>query len=288
MKKLKQLKRNYEEIDIPTELEDVVHASIRQAKRKKRPMIQYWMLSVAAAASLFIGSINLSPQMAQAMMNIPVLGSIVEVLTVHRITVTEDDYHADLNVPEIQGLKNEELQSALNEQYLEENKALFQQFKHEMAEIKAQGNGHFGVNTIYEVKTDTPQIFSIARYEILTSASSSTTLKYDTIDKEREVLITLPSLFKDDRYIEVISSYIAKEMKRQMDLDQTTSYFLNDEFADDFTQIKPDQNFYITANHKLVISFDQYEVAPGYMGVVKFEIPSELLTDLLVNDFYIH
>lgn len=34
MKKLKQLKRNYEEIDIPTELEDVVHASIRQAKRK--------------------------------------------------------------------------------------------------------------------------------------------------------------------------------------------------------------------------------------------------------------
>lgn len=251
-------------------------------------MIQYWMLSVAAAASLFIGSINLSPQMAQAMMNIPVLGSIVEVLTVHRITVTEDDYHADLNVPEIQGLKNEELQSALNEQYLEENKALFQQFKHEMAEIKAQGSGHFGVNTIYEVKTDTPQIFSIARYEILTSASSSTTLKYDTIDKEREVLITLPSLFKDDRYIEVISSYIAKEMKRQMDLDQTTSYFLNEDFTDDFKQIKPDQNFYITANHKLVISFDQYEVAPGYMGVVKFEIPSELLTDLLVNDFYIH
>lgn len=288
MKKLKQLKRNYEEIDIPTELEDVVHASIRQAKRKKRPMIQYWMLSVAAAASLFIGSINLSPQMAQAMMNIPVLGSIVEVLTVHRITVTEDDYHADLNVPEIQGLKNEELQSALNEQYLEENKALFQQFKHEMAEIKAQGSGHFGVNTIYEVKTDTPQIFSIARYEILTSASSLTTLKYDTIDKEREVLITLPSLFKDDRYIEVISSYIAKEMKRQMDLDQTTSYFLNEDFTDDFKQIKPDQNFYITANHKLVISFDQYEVAPGYMGVVKFEIPSELLTDLLVNDFYIH
>lgn len=288
MKKLKQLKRNYEEIDIPTELEDVVHASIRQAKRKKRPMIQYWILSVAAAASLFIGSINLSPQMAQAMMNIPVLGSIVEVLTVHRITVTEDDYHADLNVPEIQGLKNEELQSALNEQYLEENKALFQQFKHEMAEIKAQGSGHFGVNTIYEVKTDTPQIFSIARYEILTSASSSTTLKYDTIDKEREVLITLPSLFKDDRYIEVISSYIAKEMKRQMDLDQTTSYFLNEDFTDDFKQIKPDQNFYITANHKLVISFDQYEVAPGYMGVVKFEIPSELLTDLLVNDFYIH
>lgn len=288
MKKMERLKRKYEEIEIPTELEDVVNASIQEAKRKKNSTIQYWMLSIVAAASLFIGSINMSPKIAQAMMNIPVLGSIVEVLTAHQFTVNEETYQAELNTPEIQGLKNKELQTTLNEKYLEENQMLFQQFKQEMTEMKQNGNGHLGINTIYEVKTDTAQIFSIARYEVHTNASSSTTLKYDTIDKEREILITLPSLFKDDRYIEVISTYITNEMQRQMDEDQATSYFLNEEFAGDFKTIKPDQNFYITADHKLVISFDQYEVAPGYMGVVKFTIPSELLTSLLVNDIYIH
>lgn len=287
MKKIEQLKKSYKEVEIPPELEDVVNMSIRQAKRRKRSPLKHWTIGVAAASALFIGSINISPAMANAFANIPVLGSIVEVLTVQQLTIEEENYQAELNTPAIQGLENEELQTILNEKYLEENKALFEKFEQEMAEMKQNGNGHLGVNTIYEVKTDTEQIFSLARYEVHTNASSSTSLKYDTIDKQRNILITLPSLFKDDQYIEVISSYIAKEMQRQMEADQTTSYFLDDEFTGDFEQIKPNQNFYITADHKLVISFDQYEVAPGYMGVVTFIIPSELLTDLLVNDIYI-
>ncbi|MDU5177028.1 RsiV family protein, partial [Clostridium sp.] len=38
---------------------------------------------------------------------------------------------------------------------------------------------------------------------------------------------------------------------------------------------------------KLVISFDKYEVAPGYMGVVEFVIPTEILSDSLVSNEYI-
>nr|MCX3330750.1 DUF3298 domain-containing protein [Bacillus pacificus] len=34
-------------------------------------------------------------------------------------------------------------------------------------------------------------------------------------------------------------------------------------------------------------SFDEYEVAPGYMGVTEFKIPTKVISKLLVGDRYI-
>lgn len=290
MKKMDKLKRDYDKIDIPPELEDVVNNSIRQAKtaQKKRPPLKKWSIGAAAAAALFIGSINMSPTAAQSMANIPVLGAIVDVFTVQKLTLDEKSYQANLATPAINGLENEGLQASLNEKYIQENKVRFEQFEEEVAEMKKAGDGHLGINTGYEVMTDIPRILSIARYEVNTVGSSSTTMKYDTIDKQENILITLPSLFKDDQYIDTISSYITGEMKRQMAADKEITYFLEDRFTGDFEGIKSNHNFYITSNHKLVISFDKYEVAPGYMGVVTFEIPSDILSNLLVSDTYIN
>lgn len=290
MKKIDQLKKDYNKVEIPSELEGLVKDSIRQAKatKKKRLFLKQWAIGIVAAAALFIGSINISPAMAQSMANIPVLGAIVEVFTVQKLALDENTYQADLATPAIDGLENEALQNSLNTKYIEENKALFEQFQQEVAEMKKAGEGHLGLNTGYEIMTDTDQILSIARYEVNTVASSSTTMKYDTIDKQENIVITLPSLFKDEQYIDAISSYIIGEMQRQMAEDEKISYFFDDHFTTNFERIKPDQNFYITANHKLVISFDKYEVAPGYMGIVTFEIPSDILEDLLIGDTYIH
>ncbi len=290
MKKMNKLKKDYDETEIPSELEDVVKASIRQAKasQKKRPFLKQWTIGAAAAAALFIGSINVSPSFAQAMANVPLLGAIVDVFTAQQLTVDEKTYQANVATPAIEGLADEGLQASLNEKYLEENKVLFEQFQQDVAEMEKAGGGHLGIDTGYEVKTDTDQLLSIARYEVNTVGSSSTTMKYDTIDKQNSILITLPSLFKDDKYVEAISSYIVGEMERQMAADEEVSYFLNSEFFEDFETIQSDQSFYITADNKLVISFDKYEVAPGYMGVVTFEIPSEILSDLLVSDTYIN
>ena len=290
MKELKKLKKNYDETEIPSELEDVVKASNRRAKasQKRRPFLKQWTIGAAAAAALFIGSINVSPSFAQAMANVPLLGAIVDVFTAQQLTIDEKTYQANVATPAIEGLADEGLQASLNEKYLEENKVLFEQFQQDAKELEKSGGGHLGIDTGYEVKTDTDQLLSIARYEVNTVGSSSTTMKYDTIDKQNSILITLPSLFKDDKYVEAISSYVVGEMERQMDADEEVSYFLNSEFFEDFETIKSDQSFYITDDNKLVISFDKYEVAPGYMGVVTFEIPSAILSDLLVSDTYIN
>ena len=48
-----------------------------------------------------------------------------------------------------------------------------------------------------------------------------------------------------------------------------------------FEQIKEDQNFYLNEQGQLVICFDEYEVAPGYMGLVEFAVEDEAIADIL-------
>ncbi|MDD6333654.1 MAG: RsiV family protein, partial [Clostridia bacterium] len=40
--------------------------------------------------------------------------------------------------------------------------------------------------------------------------------------------------------------------------------------------IDSEQNFYFADNGNIVIVFEKYEVAPGYMGSCEFEIPKEI------------
>lgn len=289
MKKLHRLKKQYKEIDIPPELETTVQSAFQQAKKpsRKRFPVKQVALIVAAMMFLFFSSIQVSPKIAQAVSKIPVLGHVVEAISIQQFSIEESTYEAKDETPQLAGLENLQLQDTLNEKYIEESQELFTQFNDEMKDLKEKGNSYLGLETIYEVKTDTEDLFSIARYEIKTQASSATTVKYDTIDKTRQALITLPSLFKDETYIDVISEYIASEMQEEMAANEMVSYFLDEDFSDHFTAIHREQNFYITANHKLVISFDQYEVAPGSMGVVTFEIPTEVIEDLLISHVYI-
>ena len=67
-----------------------------------------------------------------------------------------------------------------------------------------------------------------------------------------------------------------------MQKDDSIVYWLNDTEIPDsnFQSIKDDQNFYFNKDGQLVISFDEYEVAPGYMGAVEFTIPDSVLAGI--------
>lgn len=90
-------------------------------------------------------------------------------------------------------------------------------------------------------------------------------------------------LFKNDKYIEVISKNIKDQMRSQMKKDSNKVYFIDisDNEMDSFNKIDKNQDFYINDKNQLVISFDEYEVAPGYMGAVEFVIPDAILGGLL-------
>lgn len=294
-KKLRDLEKQYMEVPIPKELDFVVEKALKQGRKKKKNRTPQWLLGSAAAAMLFTASLNVSPAMAKTLSEIPVVGSVVKVLTWTEYEVAEDNYDANIKVPSIENLDNQDLANTLNEKYRAEGKALYDDFIAEVGDLKAIGGGHLGIDSGFEIKTDNEQILSIGRYVVNTVASSSTVMEYDTIDKENEILITLPMLFKDQQYIKTISENIKEQMRAQIaESNQEKVYWVkgaglaDEELMEEFTTIKPDQSFYISDQGKLVISFDKYEVAPGYMGVVEFEIPTDVLQEDLVSMKYIH
>lgn len=293
-KRLKELKNEYLTVPIPQELDLVVNTALQQGGKNKLKKIKVlrWIGVIAASLTLFTAALNLNPALAQSLAEVPGVGNVIKVLTFRGYTLNENNFQADLKVPIIDGLENKALESALNEKYLEENKKLYEEFISDITELKEQDSeAHMGIDTGYEVKTDNDRIFSIGRYVLNVAGSSSTVIKYDTIDKKNQVLITLPSLFKNEQYIPIISEYIQQQMRERMLTDEGVIYWvagaeLGFSF-EPFERIAKDQSFYINPDNKLVISFDKYEVAPGYMGVAEFIIPSELLADILVSTDYL-
>lgn len=291
-KKLKELKNAYKNNPLPDELDDVVEKAL---KRKTNKSFRYsWLAGVAAAVVLFTVGLNTSTAMANALVNIPVIGNVVQVLTFKEFTLDENGhFHANIAVPEVTGLENNELTKSLNEKYLKEGQELYEQFMNDMEDIKAIGDGHFGVDSGYEIKTDNEQILSIGRYVVEVAGSATETKKYDTIDKKNQLLLSLPMLFKDDGYIQLISENVKQQMLTAAQEDPNKIYWLagaglSEEIADEaFETIQADQNFYINEDGKLVISFDEYEVAPGYMGVPEFVIPTDVISKALVSNEYI-
>lgn len=285
-KRMKKLEEQYKNVLIPKELDEVVEKSLKKRKKRWQPG---WLVGAAAAILIFTACINASPTFAKNMARIPVLSSVVEVLTFSEIQVSEGNHEAKIAVPQITG-DSEEIQ-ALNAQYQEESRELYKQY---LEFTKEMDGGHFAVESGYEVKTDNAQILSFGRYVFEAAGSSSTVMSYTTIDKEQQIAITLPSLFKDNTYVETISTYIANQMREEMkDPEQGKIYWvsgvegIDETFIDLFESISANQNFYITDEGKLFIAFDKYEVAPGYMGLVEFEIPTPLIQELLTSNTYI-
>ena len=288
---MNKFRNEYENIEIPDELEFLVRTTIKEQekKMKRKNIINKSVIAAAVAGVVFVGSINLSSEISYALSEVPVLGSIVRVLTFKTFELKDNNFDAELKTPAIEGLDSN-LEAMLNQKYLDENQKLYDDFMKEIDELKKadMDEAHMGIASGYEVKTDTDKLLVIGRYVVNTAGSSSTTIKYDTIDKQNKILITLPSLFKDEAYIDIISENIKAQMKEQMK-DENNVYWLEDEMMGDenFSKIDKNQSFYITKDNQLVIAFDKYEVAPGYMGNPEFIIPSELLKDVLVSEEYI-
>lgn len=299
-KNIEQLKKNYMDIPIPSELDIVVKRALKDGgvkiirKGNVLKRISKVVASIAASVVLLGIMVNVSPVLAKTVSEVPVVGGIVKALTFREYTVDEATFKAEIKVPAISGMENKNLENSLNEKYLKENKQLYEQFKADMEKMKGStggSGGHLGVQSGYIVKTDNDRILSMGRYVVNTVGSSSTVFKYDTIDKRNEILITLPSLFKDDSYIDIISGNIKNQMIEQNKAGNNKFYWVTGIEQKGsvklFERISKEQSFYINSEGKLVISFDKYEVAPGYMGIVQFIIPTDILSDVLVSNEYI-
>lgn len=300
--RLEKMKQEYEEIRIPAELRRRVEAGIQKGKEdgeeiirmnKKSKLIKFVRNTAGAVVAAMLAitiMANSGASIANAMMKIPVLGTIAEIVTFREYKDSTNDMTADVKIPEVSvknedGSVNQETTDAVNKSIQEYTDEIIAQYK---ADVEASGGeGKQLVDLEYEVISDSDRLFSIRFDKLQIMASGAESVKIYHIDKQTGQMINLKGLFKEDvNFIDPISDNIKKQMKEQMAADESKMYFIDSDMPEsDFQSITEDTTFYVNDSGKLVIVFDEYEVAPGSMGVVEFEIPTDVIQDIVQDGF---
>ncbi len=248
---------------------------------RKRAFIKRMGYGVAGVAVGLVLCVNCIPDLAYASMDIPVLGELVRVLTFNRYEIKESGRELFAATPKIEGLLNKEIEDKLNNEFKENADIVILAFEEDIKKLEKEfGNDfHLGVEMSYVVRTDNEDILAIDTYIVNTVGSSSTKHAFYNINKKTRELLELKALFKDNTdYITPISEYIISEMKKANE-SGAGEFWIGGQ--DGFVEIKDNQNFFINDSGNIVICFDKYEVAIGAKGCPEFEIPQEIVKDIL-------
>ncbi len=283
-----KIKEEYESIHAPKNLKKRIDTIMKKQPNNNSILriAAKTAACVAAAAVVGIGALNLNPAFAASVSEIPGFGGLVRVLTFGKYEIKDGGFDALVETPKIEGLLDKELENELNTKFQENASAVIAAFEADMKEIKEAFPGeevHMGMQSSYMVKTDNEDILAIDVYILNVVGSSSTKHTYYNINKKTGKLITLPEMFKENAdYVGVLSTYIADQMQKINKESGAVVYWEADEFAESFTQISPDQKFYINDEGNIVICFDKYEVGPGSSGSPEFVIPNDIVADIIL------
>lgn len=275
-KDLHALRAQYERIEVPAQLDRRLSEAMGRVGRGSVAVLwgRRFGISVLAAALALTVAVNVSASAADTLAKLPVIGAFTQLVTFRDYSKEQNGLEAKIETPHVTGLGDSALEQALNEQFDQYGDALIRQYE---ADVSRLGEGHMSVTSGYDVAVDSARQLTVAIHTEITQASSMQINRYYTVDKQTGKLVELRDLFRPGAdYVSAISKEITEQMQARMKADENAVYFLGDE-ADGFEAISPDQNFYVTEGGILVIAFDKYDVAPGYMGAVSFEIPARAL-----------
>lgn len=282
------------------------HEKSRKKKsKKKNSAVRIFRYVAATAAGLLIClavCVNSSEALAKEISEVPVLGALARVLTVRSYHGTDGDYEIDMDVPEIvtgendtqadgaeaatfTGDINEEIEKIVDD-YMEQAKAEFQEYKEAFFATggtqEEWADRTMDINVNYEVKYQKDNILSL---ELVTSkgwVASQEERYYYNLDLSTGKYLTLRDLLGED-YVEICNESIVAQIKQRIAEEENMSYFgfgPNGEEDKEmgipgFTTVTDDTKFYLNEQGSVVIVFEKYEIAPGYMGFQEFEIAKQ-------------
>lgn len=150
--------------------------------------------------------------------------------------------------------------------------------------VSRKYDGYVGVDTDYKILRDDKSLLVVQFFSTINAGGSGQYSRSFTLDKSSGRILELKDLFleKSD-YRGVISKDILRQMKEQMQKGEGNYFIPGGIWSEDecFKKIAEDQNFYINNQNQLVIMFDEYEVAPGFMGMPEFVIDTRILGTIL-------
>ena len=289
--RLQGVKKEYRSHQMTKAQEEQIYEKIREAKqmdtgiKKQSALIKFLPVAAAAVIGIFIILPNTSATIAHAMEQIPIIGSLVKVVTFRDYEYESDRNMADIEVPEIKpelATQDNALQENLDRTTAEINAEiqtitdnLIKEFEDN---LKSEG-GYQDVVVKSEVLATTPDYFTLKLICYQGAGSGYQWNYFYTIDLKTGERLKLKDIFKEGAdYITPISENIKLQMQERMDADENVYYWLNDEIEEwNFKAITDETSFYLNEKGNVVIGFNEGDVAPMYMGTVEFEIPADVL-----------
>lgn len=236
-------------------------------------------LGVVVILGIFIITPNVSARAAQTLGEIPLLGKVIKVVTFRHYNQHTSHTEAEVAIPQLEADGNA-TQEVNNEvaTYIE---GLITSFKEH---CKTLGEGYESLKVDYQVITDNAQWFTLRIDALQIQASGYQFSKIYNINKRTDEQVTLENLFQENSEWEIV---LYKELQRQMTEQMADPSLGAAYFIEEFKAVEPNQNYYFDKQGNLVLVYDEYQIAPGYMGRVEFTIAADVFNNLLKPDLKI-
>ena len=268
-----------EEIPIPNDLQRRTELTLNMLPERDRKWRQHtYRKTVAATVMCMLFSFlvllpNISMGYAQALEGVPVIGKLVEVVTLRSYFYSDDRYELDAEVPMVTYTGDETAENLINQDVDTLTHNIIQHFYND---IELNGEcGYGSIHIDYETITNTEEWFTLKLTIMQTAASSNTEVRFYHIDRISGNYVRFGDLF-DRTSFEAIEQMIVEQMAEEMQNNEDIVYWIGrDDMGSDITALSETQNFYFDAEGNLVIVYDEYAVGPGSMGMPEFVIHRE-------------
>lgn len=273
-----------------------------QSMDKKKIVSFRIAAAAAAAAAILVVLPNTGAGIAHAMGGLPVVGKLFQAVTFRDYQYESDRFDANVEVPQIvvddmakeekgaetetgtgEGENADKLQETVDQINFDIEKVTDQLIV-EFQESADLGESYGSLEIHHETVTNNERYFTLKLSMYQGAGSGYESYKFYTIDKRTGKQIQIGDLFiEGSDYLELLSENLRDQMRAKMAEDEMYMYWVDYEDVPglEWKGLKEDQNFYFDEDGNLVISFDEYEVAPGYMGAQEFTVEKDVFEKLL-------
>ena len=281
MKNLKKAKEVYSSIKIPEHLNYVVNKAIANKEKPKHHIFRYFNYAMSTVTCTFIAFvllINTNSSLASDIAEIPIIGDIAKIFTVKEIKEEDSTKLINAKIPALENTGNTDLEKRINyeimlkiNEILEEAEGRAAEYKKAVIETGGTEESYQPINIQidYKVGYSSDDVVSFVILKSETLASAYTERYFYNIDIKTGKNLNLRDVLGND-YKEIVDETIYKEIAERSK-NPDNAYFTKEENGFDGIENEY-QNFYINENGNVVIVFEKYEIAPGYMGTQEFEI----------------
>lgn len=276
---MERARARYHAQETPEELSLAVRAAIREGDRlrKGRRVLRRSLATALASCACFVLLVNGSPSFAQAVYEVPVLGSLARIVTVSEYTINDDERVIDVRLPALENTGHTELEQKINQEISTRIQAVIDEAEARARETKEAYVATGGdpkdympviIDVDYEVKCQNEQYLSFVVNKTETRASAYTEFYTYNIDLETGRELTLRDLLGPN-WMEMVNSQVAQQIAQRAQ-DPDNIYWTAEQGG--FQGVEEDQPFYLNAEGLPVVVFEKYELGPGSMGNQEFTI----------------